>query len=237
MTAHIESEKKDIAKTVLMPGDPLRAKYIAEKFLDDVKLVNDVRNMYGYTGKYKGKEVTVFASGMGCPSAGIYAYELYKFYDVENIIRIGTCGSNNKDIKVLDIVLAESAYSLSSFAKLFSGSDVQEEAASKELNDLLKKHIDKDVKVGGILTSDVFDVYVDHEKFASNFPNYDNFLATEMEAFALFHLANILNKKAACLLTVVDSKYDKSEVSSEDREKGLDEMILIALNTILEEEL
>ena len=109
MTAHIESAKNDIAKNVLMPGDPLRAKYIADKFLDDVKLVNSVRNMYGYTGYYKGKPITVFASGMGCPSAGIYAYELYKFYDVENIIRIGTCGSNHKDIKLLDIVLSDSA--------------------------------------------------------------------------------------------------------------------------------
>ena len=105
-TAHIESNKEDVAKTVLMPGDPLRAKYIAEKFLKDAKLINKVRNMFGYTGTYKGKKVTVFASGMGIPSIGIYSYELYKFYDVEKIIRIGTCGSFNKDIKLLDVILS-----------------------------------------------------------------------------------------------------------------------------------
>ena len=109
-TAHIESKLEDIAPVVLMPGDPLRAKYIAENFLEDAKLINKVRNMFGYTGTYKGKKVTVFASGMGIPSIGIYSYELYKFYNVEKIIRIGTCGSFNKDIKLLDVVLSSGEY-------------------------------------------------------------------------------------------------------------------------------
>ena len=117
-TPHIESKKEDIAKIVLMPGDPLRAKYIAENFLEDAKLINTVRNMYGYTGKYKNRKVTVFASGMGIPSIGIYSYELYKFYDVEKIVRIGTCGSFNKDIKVLDVVLSSGAYCKSYFDEL-----------------------------------------------------------------------------------------------------------------------
>ena len=120
-TPHIESEKGDIAKVVLMPGDPLRAKYIADNFLTDVRVVNNVRNMTAYTGKYKGKEITVFPHGMGMPSCGIYFYELYKFYGVEKIIRIGTCGSNNRDVKILDVLLADSAYTLSTLPLLFDG--------------------------------------------------------------------------------------------------------------------
>ena len=118
MTPHIESKKEEIAPIVLMPGDPLRAKYIAENFLENVTLVNHVRNMFAYTGTYKGKKVTVFPSGMGIPSMGIYSYELFKFYDVKKIIRIGTCGSFHEDIKCLDVVLAEKAYSKTYFDKL-----------------------------------------------------------------------------------------------------------------------
>ena len=113
MSIHIESKKEDIADIVVMSGDPLRAKYIAENFLDEYKMVNDVRNMYGFTGYYKGKRVTIFSHGMGIPSIGIYAYELYKFYDVKKIIRVGTCGTINRDIRLRDVILATSAYSLS----------------------------------------------------------------------------------------------------------------------------
>ena len=116
-TPHIEARKEDIAKIVLMPGDPLRAKMIAETYLDNYRLVNTVRNIFAYTGIYKGKEVTIFASGMGIPSVGIYSYELFKFYDVDSIIRIGTCGANCEEVKILDVILAESSYSLSTFAK------------------------------------------------------------------------------------------------------------------------
>ena len=133
-TPHIGCEKSDIAETVLMPGDPLRAKYIAENFLENAKLVNEVRNMFGYTGTYKGKKVTVFASGMGIPSIGIYSYELYKFYDVKNIIRIGTCGSFNKDIKLLDVILSSGAYCKSYFDQLLDGVDVDFIQSSAELN-------------------------------------------------------------------------------------------------------
>ena len=133
-TAHINANKEDIAKTVLMPGDPLRAKYIADNFLVDVKIVNTVRNMYAYTGYYNNKLVTIFPSGMGIPSIGIYAYELYKFYDVEEIIRIGTCGTNKRDAELLDVVLATSSYSLSNYPKLFGNDDINEVDANKELN-------------------------------------------------------------------------------------------------------
>ena len=234
-TAHIESKKEDIAKIVLFPGDPLRAKYIAEKFLTDVKLVNSVRNIFGYTGYYKDKMITVFSSGMGIPSACIYAYELFKFYDVEKIIRIGTCGTMHPDVKLMDVVLAESAYSFSSFPLLFDGDTEKEYASTVSLNRLIiNKAKEKNIslKTGKVITSDVFDPYVDVEKFMSNFPKED-FVASEMEAFGLFYLAYKLNKEATSLLTVVDSKYDDRSLSSEDREKSLDEMIKLALDSVI----
>lgn len=236
MTVHINSNKEDISDVVLMPGDPLRAKYIANKYLENVKLVNNTRNMLAYTGYYKGKQVTVFPSGMGIPSMGIYAYELFKFYDVKKIIRIGTCGGLKENEKIFDIILATSAYSTSSFARLFNGCPDKDIPSSKVLTD----HIDELAKKnninlhkGRIMTSEVFDVYVDYNKFIKNFPSDKEYIASEMEAFALFHLANSLHKEAACLLTVVDSKYDKKVVSSEEREKSLDKMIYLALESII----
>lgn len=235
-TLHIESKKEDIAKNVLMPGDPLRAKYIAENFLDDYKLVNKVRNMFAYTGTYKGHKVTVFASGMGIPSIGIYSYELYKFYDVENIIRIGTCGSYNKNIKILDVVLSNEAYCKTYFPKLLDGADLDLISSSEKLNNkIITKAKDKGVtlKVGKTITSDVFDVYCDnHEKFRDNFPDM-GFLSVEMEAFGLFYIAKKLGKNATCLMTVVDSLYDKRSLSSKDRQESLNTMIELALESII----
>ena len=193
-TAHIESKKEEIGKIVLFPGDPLRAKYIAEKFLSDVKLINSVRNIFGYTGYYKDKMITVFSSGMGIPSACIYAYELYKFYDVEKIIRIGTCGTMHPNVKLMDVVLASSAYSFSSFPLLFDGDTDKEYNSTDSLNKLIiNKAIEKNIslKTGKVITSDVFDPYVDAEKFMSNFPK-DDFVASEMEAFGLFYLAYMI---------------------------------------------
>lgn len=236
-TPHIESKKEDIAKTVLMPGDPLRAKYIAEKFLKDYKLINTVRNMYGYTGYYKDKKITVFASGMGIPSIGIYSYELYKFYDVEQIIRIGTSGSFNKDIKILDVVLSEGSYAKSYFDKLLDGKDIDYIKSDQELNKKILEMGKKnniDIKYGDTITSDVFDLYCESEEdFRNNFPKNKNFLAVEMEAFGLFYMAKKLNRKASCIMTVVDSFYDKRSLTSEEREKSLDEMIKIALEASL----
>ena len=235
-TAHIESKLEDIAPVVLMPGDPLRAKYIAENFLEDAKLINTVRNMYGYTGKYKNRKVTVFASGMGIPSIGIYSYELYKFYDVEKIVRIGTCGSFNKDIKVLDVILSSGAYCKSYFDELLDGVDIDFIQSSAELNRSIMNTAKKrelDLKVGKTITSDVFDLYCDDEnKFRNNFPDMD-FLAVEMEAFGLFYIAKKLGREATALMTVVDSLYDKRSLTSEERETSLNNMIEMALESII----
>ena len=235
-TPHIESELEDIAPVVLMPGDPLRAKYIAENFLEDAKLVNKVRNMFGYTGRYKGKKVTVFASGMGIPSIGIYSYELFKFYNVEKIIRIGTSGSFSPDIKLLDVVLSSGAYCKSYFDQLLDGVDVDFIQSSAELNRSIMnkaKERNLELKVGKTITSDVFDLYCDDEdRFRGNFPDM-NFLAVEMEAFGLFYIANKLGREASCLMTVVDSLYDKRSLTSEERETSLNNMIEMALESII----
>lgn len=234
MTAHNEAKKEDIAKIVIMPGDPLRAKYIAEHYLEDYRLVNEVRAMYAFTGKYKGKEVTVMGSGMGMPSMGIYSYELFKFYDVDSIIRIGTCGSHDPNMKVLDVVLAKKSFSVTEFEKLFNDDNLDVVEASSELNDkILKTASDNNLSIhyGQIVTSDVFDVYVDKEKFLKHMPK-DKYLAVEMEAYALFYMAKLLNKKAACLLTVVDSMYDQTVITAKDRETALDKMIQLALDSI-----
>ena len=219
-----------------MPGDPLRAKYIAENFLEDAKLINTVRNMFGYTGKYKGRRVTVFASGMGIPSIGIYSYELYKFYDVEKIIRIGSCGSFNENIKLLDVVLSTGAYCKSYFDELLDGVDLDFIQSSNELNrQIMNKAKERqvDLKVGKTITSDVFDLYCDDEnKFRNHFPDM-SFLAVEMEAFGLFYIANKLGKEATALMTVVDSLYDKRSLSSEYRKKSLNDMIEMALESII----
>ena len=233
-TPHIESKLEDIAEVVLMPGDPLRAKYIAENFLTDYKLINTVRNMFGYTGYYKGKRVTVFASGMGVPSIGIYSYELYKFYHVEKIIRIGTSGSFHKDVKLLDVVLSTGAYCKSYFDQLLDNQDINYVEASHNLNDKIKKVADDahiPLKIGKTITSDVFDLYTDSEDvFRTNFPG-DDYLAVEMEAFGLFYIAKKLGREASCLMTVVDSFYDKRSLSSEERETSLNQMIELALDT------
>ena len=235
-TPHIESKLEDIAPVVLMPGDPLRAKYIAENYLEDAKLINTVRNMFGYTGTYKGKRVTVFASGMGIPSIGIYSYELYKFYNVEQIIRIGTCGSFNENIKILDVILSSGAYCKSYFDELLDGVDIDFIQSSYELN---RKIINKakerniELKYGKTITSDVFDLYCDDkDKFRKNYPDKE-FLGVEMEAFGLFYIAKKLGKEASCLMTVVDSLYDKRNLSSEERQTSLDNMIKMALESII----
>ena len=235
-TPHIGCEKDDIAETVLMPGDPLRAKYIAENFLEDYKLVNEVRNMFAYTGTYKGKKVTVFASGMGIPSIGIYSYELYRYYGVKSIIRIGTCGSFNKNIKLLDVILSSGAYCKSYFDELLDGVDIDFIQSSESLNRRIMntaKIKGMDLKYGKTITSDIFDLYTDDKtRFRNHFPDME-FLAVEMEAFGLFYIANKLGKEATCLMTVVDSISDKRSLTSEDRETSLNNMIKMALESII----
>lgn len=235
-TPHNRAANGEIAKTVLMPGDPLRAKWIAETYLADVQLVSDVRNVYCYTGQYKGVTVSVMASGMGMPSIGIYSYELYKFYDVENIIRIGTCGSFNENIKLLDVILSSGAYCKSYFDELLDGVDLNFIQSSQELNRKIMnkaKERNLDLKYGKTITSDVFDLYCDdEEKFRDSFPDM-NFLSVEMEAFGLFYIANKLGRNASCLMTVVDSLFDKRSLTSEEREKSLNDMIEMALESII----
>ena len=235
-TPHIESKIEDIAEVVLMPGDPLRAKYIAEHYLEDFKLVNSVRNMLAYTGYYQGKRITVFASGMGIPSIGIYAYELFKFYNVEKIIRIGTSGSFHPDVKILDVILSTGSYCKSYFDLLLDGNDVDYIESSSSLNEKIIRTADKEnisLKVGKTITSDVFDLYADDiNAFRSNFPD-DDFLSVEMEAFGLFYVAKKLGKEASCLMSVVDSLYDKRSLSSKEREESLNQMIELALDSCL----
>ena len=235
-TPHIESNLEQITPIVLMPGDPLRAKYIANHFLENVEIVNTVRNMIAYTGTYKGNRITVFPSGMGIPSIGIYAYELYKYYDVEKIIRIGTCGSFHKDIKLLDVILSTGAYAKTYFPKLLDNKEVDYISSSKELNEKIERVSQEEnisLKIGNTITSDVFDVYCDSiDEFRKNYT--EDALSVEMEAFGLFYLAKKLNKEAACLMTVVDSLFDERSISSEDRETSLNEMIKLALEAIIE---
>lgn len=236
MTPHNEAKKEDIADIVLMPGDPLRAKYIAENYLDDYKLINSVRNMFGYTGFYKGKRITVFASGMGMPSMGIYAYELYKFYDVKSIIRLGSCGAYSPDLNIFDTILVNTSYTEGNFAYGLEGADCHKAIADAELNLALEnksKELGIPLISGDVLCSEVFDYYVkDLNALINRFPKDINIIGAEMESFALFYTAKYLNKKAACLLTVVDSHYKKQEISSEGREKSLNTMIKLALEAI-----
>jgi purine-nucleoside phosphorylase len=230
-TPHIEvKEEGIIAKTVLMPGDPLRAKFIADTFLENVEKFNSVRNVFGYTGTYKGRKISVMASGMGMPSIGIYSYELYQFYGVENIIRIGSCGAYTAELNLYDVVLSTDVWSESSYAKVQNGYDKDVIAASPELNNQLSK-ISDDLGIKmhkkRIHSSDVF--------YRENFDEYKTIykehgcVAVEMESFALFHNANVLGKKAACLLTVSDNLVTHEATTSEERQLAFTNMMKIAL--------
>ena len=232
-TPHNEALKGEIAKTVIMPGDPLRAKHVAEKYLKDYKLVNSVRGMYAYTGYYKGNKVTIMAHGMGNPSMGIYSYELFKFYDVENIIRIGSAGSINDNIPLKSVVLVDKTYSLSSYAKVLNNDDSNEMESSISLNDRIIKAANlNNIKLvkSNVFCSDVYyneteDIKVLREKYNCNL--------VEMETFALFANAKYLNKKASCVLTVSNSLITGEELPSKERQTGFDEMIKLVLESIL----
>ena len=236
-TPHNEANKGDFAKTVIMPGDPLRAKYIAENFLDDYKLVNQVRGMLAYTGTYKGKEISVMAHGMGMPSVGIYSYELFKFYDVENIIRIGSCGGYKPELKLFDIVLSENVFSESNYALTLNNDDCHIVSSSKELNSIIEntaKETNTNIISGNTVSTDCFDVYMtDVNKFLERLPENFNPVSVEMEAFALFYNAKLLNKKASCLMSVVDSKFIKNVATAEERQTGLNNLIKLALDAAI----
>lgn len=233
--AHIECSKEDIASIVIMPGDPLRAKYIAEKYLSDAKLVTRARNMFGYTGTYNNQRVTVMGSGMGMPSMSIYAFELFYFYDVEKIIRIGTCGGLKEEMNVPDLILADSSYTESNFAYSYNGDPTHIAYPSNKLNELIKNTASKqniNLFTGTVMCTEQFGFYSDNEHVLKRVPEDIDIIGEEMESFALFHIASSFNKEAAVILTVVDSKYKETFMSIEEREKSLDKMILLALDSI-----
>ena len=230
-TPHIACEDASlIAKTVLMPGDPLRAQFIAETFLTDVICFTTTRNMFGYTGNYNGKRISVMGSGMGMPSIGIYSYELFQFYGVETIIRIGSAGSYDKDLKVYDTVLVTEAYSESTFAKTAFGIRGKSLKSSSSVNNKLRKAALKlsiPLKEAKIHSSDVF-YSTDSNRWKEV---HDQFgcKCVEMESFALFANAKATGKKAACLLTISDSFISHEVTSSEERQKNFTNIMRIAL--------
>ncbi len=233
MSVHIVAKKGEIAKTVLQPGDPLRAKYIADHFLTDVKLVSSTRNIFYFTGLYKGKEVSVGASGMGIPSIGIYSYELFTEFEVDTIIRIGTCGAYTTDLKVYDLLNVEFAASESTYAKF--AWEIEDDRLSHQGTafDLINKsaaELSLDLKPTTVHTSDIF--YRKNLQLPTIATKY-NCSAVEMEAFALFANAQYLGKNAATILTVSDVIPTGDEISADQRQTALTPMIELALETAL----
>ena len=236
-TPHNEAAQGAFAKTVLMPGDPLRAKFIAETFLENPRLVTDVRGMLGYTGTYQGRPVSVMGSGMGMPSIGIYSYELYTQYGVENIIRIGSAGSYTEKAKLFDVLLATGAYSESNYAAVQSGDTDSTQRPSETLNAALRRSAAAQgipLIEGVIHSSDVF-----YRQPSDQKPTYweilrdeKGCLAVEMESFALFHNAKVLGKNAACLLTISDSFVSPEITTAEQRQTSFTAMMKVALGAV-----
>lgn len=237
-TPHNLAQKGDFAATVLMPGDPLRAKFIADTFLENPRLVTDVRGMYGFTGTYQGRPVSVMGSGMGMPSIGIYSYELYTQYGVENIIRIGSAGSYTEKARLFDVVLATGAYSESSFALTQSGDPDDIQLPNAELNDALRASAAAQnipLIEGVIHSSDVFYREPSDEKpvYWERLRDEKGCVAVEMESFALFHNAKVLGKRAACLLTISDSFVSPEATTPEQRQTSFTAMMKVALGVTL----
>ena len=233
-TPHIAAEMGDFAKTVLMPGDPLRAQFIAETFLQDVRQVTSVRGMLGFTGTYEGRPISVMGSGMGMPSIGIYSYELYKFYGVENIVRIGSAGSYTDKARLFDVVLASGAVSESSYAKTQSGFEGHITFPSRELNEKLRASAEKlGIRLieGNIHSSDVFYRQPSDAKptYWEKLRDEQGCVCVEMESFALFANAQVLGKHAACLLTISDSFVSPEATTAEQRQKSFTNMMKVAL--------
>ena len=236
-TPHINATPENFAKTVLMPGDPLRAKFIAENFLENPVLVNNVRGIHGYTGEYKGVKVSVMASGMGMPSIGIYSYELFNFFDVDNIIRVGSAGGMNEKIKVRDIILAQGACTDSNFAHTFNlpgtFAPVADYTLLKTSADLAE-NMKLSYTVGNILSSDIF--YNDTEGVPKGMTTVDlwskmGVLGVEMEAAALYMNAARAKKAALAILTVSDHLITGEALSAEERQNSFTDMMKLALET------
>ncbi|MCF0111738.1 MAG: purine-nucleoside phosphorylase [Erysipelotrichaceae bacterium] len=230
-TPHNSAKYGEIAKTVLMPGDPLRAKFVAENFLEDAVEFNHVRGMLGYTGTYKGHRISVMGSGMGMPSMGIYSFELFQFYGVENIIRFGTAGGMSKKLELFDVVVVEGSYSESTYAKCAFGYEEDMQLPSKEITDALEetaKKLGKKYQRGYISSGDVFYSFTEPKDI-----DYE-ILCAEMESFALFANARYLNKKAACVLTISDIIGDEAAATTpEQRQTAFKDMMEVALETAI----
>lgn len=235
ITPHINAQLSDFAKTVLMPGDPLRAKFIAENFLENVRLVNTVRNTLGYTGTYKGVPVSVMASGMGIPSIGIYSYELFKFFNVDNIIRIGSAGSYVERLQVRDVVLAEYAFSNSTYALNTSGCTDKQILPDPKLNNIISekaKEIGIECKLAKVHSSDAF--YTDPALGTwQDIRDKSGTECVEMESFALFHNAHLTGKHAACILTISDAFYNQVALTAEERQNTFTQMMTLALESAI----
>lgn len=232
-TPHNQASMGDIAKVVLMPGDPLRAKYAAETFLEDVVQFNSVRNMFGYTGTYKGKKVSIMGSGMGMPSIGIYSYELFNEYGVDTIIRIGSAGGYTEDLKLYDVMLVTSAFSESNYAKIFDGSEEHIEYSDPKLNaDIMvaAEELGIDLKEGRTHSSDVF--YHMNEDYRKEV-DAKGCKCVEMESYSLFANARALNKKASALLTISDSFVYPEVTSHEERRTKFIDMMKVALEAAI----
>lgn len=234
MSVHIGAKENEIAETVLLPGDPLRAKYIAETFLDNAQLYNEVRNMFGYTGTYKGKRISVQGTGMGVPSISIYINELMNSYNVQNLVRVGTCGAIQKDVKVRDVILAMSSSTDSQMNRMtFGGVDFAPTANFDLLYKAYNAGLEKglNLKVGNVFTADQF--YNDNaelEKWAKY-----QILAVEMETTALYTLAAKYDRKALSILTVSDHILTGEETSAEERQTTFNDMIEVALEAVIKE--
>lgn len=229
-TPHNEAKLGDIAKYVIMPGDPLRAEFIANTYLKDVVQFNNVRGMKGFTGTYNGKPVSVMGSGMGMPSMGIYSYELFNVYDVEKIVRVGSCGSATPELGLYTVILSEKSYSDSSYIEMMSGKIEKFAYPSTELNEKIKvvaKDLGIDIVVGTTSSGDVF--YKESWDRQLETIKEHNIIGAEMEATALFHNAKVLGKKAACILTVSDNMATKEETTAEERQNAFTQMMEIAL--------
>jgi len=233
MSIHISALPGEIARTVLLPGDPLRAKYIAENFLQDAKLVSSTRNAFYYTGTYKDKMISVGASGMGCASIGIYSYELYTEYEVDTIIRIGTCGAYTHKLKLFDLINVDSAASESTFARYaweIKGNCIKHQGKAFKVIKQTAKEINLSLKNANVHSSDIFyRKNIKTPKVAAE----NKCLAVEMEAFALFANAKHLGKTAATLLTVSDIIPTHEKISADEREKALQPMVHLALESAI----
>lgn len=229
-TAHNEAEKGEIARIVLMPGDPLRARHIAQTYLDQPVQFNAVRGMLGYTGEYRGRKVSVMGSGMGMPSIGIYSYELFRFYDVDAIIRVGSAGAYVSELNLFDLVLADSAWSESTYALAQSGESQDVQQPDPQLNEIIRSAAHKlqvPLHEGRIHSSDVF--YHEQDELACY--RSHGCVCVEMESFALFHNARVCGKQAACLLTISDSLISGAQTSAAQRERAFGQMMETALES------